>query len=66
MGNMSYCRFENTVGDLQDCVEALENFDAQEEKGYQNLSDREKRKADEMRELCEEYLRVYDENVLDQ
>lgn len=21
MGNMSYCRFENTLGDLQDCAE---------------------------------------------
>ena len=26
MGNMSYCRFENTNRDLDDCSEALENF----------------------------------------
>ena len=25
MGNMSYCRFENTADDLQDCVYAIEN-----------------------------------------
>jgi len=25
MGNMSYCRFENTAGDLQDCLEAIED-----------------------------------------
>jgi hypothetical protein len=25
MGNMSYCRFENTARDLQDCLEAIEN-----------------------------------------
>jgi|TARA_R110000787_G_scaffold265128_1_gene371069 hypothetical protein len=25
MGNMSYCRFENTVRDLRDCLEAIEN-----------------------------------------
>ena len=25
MGNMSYCRFENTVPDLQDCMENIEN-----------------------------------------
>tara|TARA_R100000781_G_scaffold54842_1_gene35800 strand:+ start:943 stop:1155 length:213 start_codon:yes stop_codon:yes gene_type:complete len=25
MANMSYCRFENTAGDLQDCLEAIEN-----------------------------------------
>ena len=26
MGNMSYCRFENTNPDLADCAEALEDF----------------------------------------
>lgn len=25
MGNMSYCRFENTARDLADCVEAINN-----------------------------------------
>ena len=25
MGNMSYCRFENTAEDLEDCVHAIEN-----------------------------------------
>lgn len=25
MGNMSYCRFQNTVRDLQDCVNAMNN-----------------------------------------
>lgn len=27
MGNMSYCRFENTAQDLRDCVRAIENGD---------------------------------------
>jgi len=27
MGNMSYCRFENTTRDLQDCIDALNNYD---------------------------------------
>lgn len=27
MGNMSYCRFENTARDLQDCIRAIENDD---------------------------------------
>ena len=27
MGNMSYCRFENTAQDLQDCVRAIEMGD---------------------------------------
>lgn len=25
MGNMSYCRFENTAKDLADCVQAINN-----------------------------------------
>ena len=25
MANMSYCRFENTTRDLNDCVDALQN-----------------------------------------
>ena len=25
MANMSYCRFENTAGDLGDCIDAVEN-----------------------------------------
>ena len=25
MGNMSYCRFENTSKDLGDCIDAVEN-----------------------------------------
>ena len=25
MSNMSYCRFENTAQDLQDCLDAIEN-----------------------------------------
>ena len=25
MGNMSYCRFQNTARDLRDCLEAIEN-----------------------------------------
>ena len=24
MSNMSYCRFENTAGDVDDCIEALQ------------------------------------------
>jgi len=25
MANMNYCRFENTLADLKECIEALEN-----------------------------------------
>jgi hypothetical protein len=27
MGNMSYCRFQNTLSDLQECQEALNDCD---------------------------------------
>ena len=25
MSNMTYCRFENTANDVEDCIEAIEN-----------------------------------------
>ena len=42
MGNMSYCRFENTAQDLQDCVRAIENrnvydFSSYELNGFKKL-----------------------------
>ena len=44
MGNMSYCRFENTSGDLQDC---FDNFD-----DFLELSEGEKRARVRMIKLC--------------
>ena len=36
MGNMSYCRFENTLADMRDCLHALENgLDAEELSSYE-------------------------------
>ncbi len=36
MGNMSYCRFENTLADMRDCLNALENgLDAEELSDYE-------------------------------
>lgn len=61
MGNMSYCRFQNTSHDLQDCIDALENYENDSEEGYKNLSKAEKDAADSMREQCETYIRLYDE-----
>lgn len=45
MPNMSYCRFENTATDLQDCVDAInserclrdEGLDKYERKGLQRI-----------------------------
>ena len=36
MGNMSYCRFENTLADMRDCLFALENgLDVEELSEYE-------------------------------
>ena len=36
MGNMSYCRFENTLADMRDCLHTLENgLDADELSEYE-------------------------------
>ena len=42
MANMSYCRFENTARDLQDCVSAIDNgnvydFNEYELNGFKKL-----------------------------
>ena len=55
MANMSYCRFENTLGDLKDCLDALNNKSIS--------SDREKIKAKGLLKLMVEF--IYDENLID-
>ena len=66
MPNMSYCRFENTFSDLQDCLNALENLD---DSGTEELSQTEKRKAIGMIDLCRRYIEtaeeVFDEDEID-
>jgi hypothetical protein len=47
MGNMSYCRFENTARDLRDCLEAIEN------ESLDDLSSSEKRGLRQLLEDCE-------------
>jgi hypothetical protein len=58
MGNMSYCRFENTVSDLGDCQLALEDLLM----GDSNpLSDRELNKARELISTCADILALVQE-----
>ena len=38
MGNMSYCRFQNTYGDLRDCFENMENEPAPAKKQPEQLN----------------------------
>jgi hypothetical protein len=53
MGNMSYCRFENTYGDLKDCDEVMgENEN--------NLSESELKYKKKLIELCQ---KIVEENV---
>ena len=42
MGNMSYCRFENTLSDLRDCYNNLDD----------NLSGSEREYRQQLIELC--------------
>jgi hypothetical protein len=53
MGNMSYCRFENTLRDLRDCYNAMRN-------GLE-LSDREQRSFIAMVELCRDITDMYED-----
>jgi hypothetical protein len=48
MPNMSYCRFENTVSDMQDCINAIEDGDTSD------LSRSEIRALEEFLDLARE------------
>ena len=62
MPNMSYCRFENTVHDMQDCIYAIEEGDTSE------LSSREVRALEEFLDLAREITNLeYDiEQILEE
>ena len=53
MANMSYCRFENTSNDLQECVDNWELED--------DASDYEKRGKEKIIELAEYILSMVEE-----
>ena len=50
MGNMSYCRFENTSKDLGDCLDAIENDQ------LSDLSDYEYSGIRDLLDYCEAIL----------
>ena len=52
MPNMSYCRFENTVIDIKDCINAIEEGDTDE------LSSYEVNALKEFKELGDEIKRL--------
>ena len=50
MASMSYCRFENTYRDLEDCVEDLEN--------KKHLSETEYSYMKYLLQTCKEYIEL--------
>lgn len=63
MANMSYCRFRNTLQDLQDCSNALQEIidnSGVDEYG-EKLSFDERRAASNMYDLCQEFISLYEE-----
>lgn len=60
MSNMSYCRFENTLPDLIDCAEALENING----NLSELSNSEARKAEELIQLCVDIAKLHGSDLL--
>ena len=61
MSNMSYCRFQNTLVDLQDCMDELYELDGD----LSELSSAEKRAARSLIELCNEIVVSYG-HIVDQ
>lgn len=55
---MSYCRFQNTVSDLDDCLQALEEIDF----NISELSEDEAKAACRLIEICKEIGEQYDKN----
>jgi len=55
MSNMSYCRFQNTLPDLQDCEDALFRI------SLDDLSEEERHAAEELIKLCRVIADRYEE-----
>jgi hypothetical protein len=59
MSNMSYCRFRNTLYDLQDCVSAIESGELTDE----GIDSSELSALIEMRDLCEYFVENLSEEI---
>jgi len=55
MSNSSYCRFHNTLQDLKDCADALDEVDG----NLAELSKDEARAADALIKLCRRIVQDY-------
>ena len=54
---MSYCRFQNTSGDLQDCLEVMQELIY----NWERLSQKELSAMHNMKLIAEEFLELYDD-----
>lgn len=54
MGNMSYCRFENTERDLQECLDELHEIG-----GLSEVDEDDKEDVKKLIELCKEMVEYY-------
>jgi len=59
MSNMSYCRFRNTLLDLQDCVDAIDSGEITDE----GIDSSELSALMEMRDLCEYFVEHLSEEI---
>lgn len=62
MANMSYCRFENTFGDLQDCANALEEADSIEAV-EEDANEYEKPYIRRLIELCKDIVDQFGDDI---
>ena len=59
MSNMSYCRFRNTLYDLQDCTNAIESGELTDE----GIDSSELSALMEMRDLCDYFVENLSEEI---
>ena len=62
MGNMNYCKFENTLQDLRDCMDSMnaKDFDAEEtDEDVWMLSESETEARKKLIKLCKEIAEDY-------
>jgi SepF-like predicted cell division protein (DUF552 family) len=55
MSNMSYCRFRNTLSDLRDCGDALEDIDGDLSELSEEEADAAKRLIEMCRQIAEDF-----------
>lgn len=55
MSNMSYCRFQNTLGDYEECLGVLQRGE------FPRVSKDEQRAAENLYKASKEYIEAYED-----